>query len=183
MSFTGLKQIDEALPFEICSLVLCHYSPLIGCFVPIIYVPEDLAESHGFGSASLMLIQSIYIDLYGVERMSVWFSKETRYATVLQFYRKLGFYPVQAQFFPLPYILRDKLCEKIHEVNGTEFLLSYHKRISKRSKKSKPTQLIGTNFREDITLTCESCGVSCDGNEEGQHTFIFCTHKVPKQSI
>lgn len=114
--------------------------------------------------------------------MSVWFSKETRYATVLQFYRKLGFYPVQAQFFPLPYILRDKLCEKIHEVNGIEFLLSYHKRISKRSKKSKPTQLIGTNFREDITLTCESCGVSCDGNEEGQLTFTFCTHQVPKQS-
>jgi len=182
LSFTGLKQIDEALPFEICSLVLCHYSPLIGCFVPIIYVPEDLAESHGFGSASLMLIQSIYIDLYGVERMLVWFSKETRYATVLQFYRKLGFYPVQAQFPPLPYILRDKLCEKIHEVNGIEFLLSYHKRISKRSKKSKPTQLIGTNFREDITLTCESCGVSCDGNEEGQLTFTFCTHQVPKQS-
>ena len=179
---TGVNQIEKSFPFEICSVTLCHYSPLIGCFVPLIYVPKDLAGDNGFGSASLILIQSLYIELYGVERMSVWFSRATGYSKVLYFYRKLGFYPVQAQFLPVPYLLRDQLCQRLHDVNGIDYFLTYHKRINKIPKARIPTQLQEENIREDLTLTCESCGLSCNSDEEGHGTFTFCTHQQNEPS-
>ena len=67
-------------------------------------------------------------------------------------------------------------------MNGVDYFLTYHKRISKIPKARIPTQLQEEIIREDLTLTCESCGLSCNSDEEGHGTFTFCTHQQNEPS-